>query len=109
MGDGTVVDIGGSHARVSLAVARRFPNFKRIQSRALVRRSHPTLKERVQGMEHDFSQRNRSKASLEVAEIELVGIVVVDVDEALSAYKAWILAACSFTLAAVDRYINNNC
>lgn len=60
IGDGSVVDIGGSHGSLSITIARRFPSLNFVvQDRAAVAREGraklPTeLKNRVSFMAHDF-------------------------------------------------------
>lgn len=60
IGDGTVVDVGGSHGAVSVAIARRFPSLRCIvQDRPKVvtdaqTRLPPSVVNQVTFMEHDF-------------------------------------------------------
>ncbi|KAI9664064.1 MAG: hypothetical protein M1821_007555 [Bathelium mastoideum] len=58
--DGVLVDVGGSHAQVSIAIAQRWPEVKCIVQdlpdtiKGLDERVPAELKDRVSGMEHDF-------------------------------------------------------
>lgn len=60
IGHGTVVDIGGSHGQVSIAIARKYPDVKCIVQDlpdticGLDSQVPVDLKDRVSGMEHDF-------------------------------------------------------
>jgi hypothetical protein len=60
IGTGTIVDVGGSHAQVSIAIAQRFPEVKCIVQdlpdtiAGLDSKLPEDVKGRVSGMEHDF-------------------------------------------------------
>ena len=60
----TVVDVGGSHAQVSIAIAQRFPNVKCVVQdlpdtiAGMPEHVPAELQERVTGLAHDFLQPN---------------------------------------------------
>ena len=60
IGQGTIVDVGGSHGQVSIAIAQKYPDVKCIVQdlpdviTGLESRLPDGLKGRVHGMEHDF-------------------------------------------------------
>ena len=60
LGAGTIVDVGGSHGQVTIAIARKYPELKCIVQdlpdtiAGLESHVPNDLKHRVQGMEHDF-------------------------------------------------------
>jgi hypothetical protein len=60
IGSGTIVDVGGSHGQVSIAIAKKYPQVKCIVQdlpdtiSGLDSHVPEKLKARIQGMEHDF-------------------------------------------------------
>jgi hypothetical protein len=58
--EGTIVDVGGSHAQVSIEIARKHPGVRCIDQdipdtiNGLESRLPEDLKDRITGMEHDF-------------------------------------------------------
>ena len=60
VGHGTIVGIGGSHAQVSIGIARKFPKIRCVVQdlpdtiAGLKSRLQSDLKDRISGMEHDF-------------------------------------------------------
>jgi len=60
IGHGTILDVGGSHGQVSIAIARRFPDVKCIVQdlpdtiNGLGSRVPEDLKDRISGMDYDF-------------------------------------------------------
>lgn len=60
IGHGTIVDVGGSHAQVSIAIAQKYPHVKCVVQdlpdtiSGLEKRIPENLKDRISGMEYDF-------------------------------------------------------
>jgi hypothetical protein len=60
IGRGTIVDVGGSHGQVSIAIAQKFPDVSCIVQdlpgtiSGLEEHIPKELKDRIQGMAHDF-------------------------------------------------------
>ena len=60
IGKGLIVDVGGSHGQVSIAIARKYPHLECIVQDlpdtiiGLESRVPEDLKDRIHGMEHDF-------------------------------------------------------
>lgn len=80
IGGGTLVDVGGSHAQVSIAIAQRWPEIKCIVQdlpdtiQGLESRVPSELRDRITGMEHDFLTDNPVKG----AEIYLLRWILHD-------------------------------
>ena len=73
IGDGTVVDLGGSHGQLCIAVAESFPNLKFIVQelprmvQSVDKSAIPsTVADRIEFMEHDFFTPQSVKANVYV-------------------------------------------